>query len=373
MQNIPQLTSSSPLALFAFKRTASLFLLVFFFSLPGKSQTISQLYSSEKWDKITSYLSSADSLKSEEQALLAFTLLRLQRLEASEKVFILAEKNGAGGTRFYRQYAQLYLLQKDPMAALKVLKKGLNQSPQSTELMHDAAAIYYAEEMWVDAERVLRRLLKKKPNNPRYTAMLGNVMLEKDEPLAALQIYEAYLPNLGNTEFDRDILWDCARISRYRLSDLAAAEKYLDMLEIHFPEFWEARQELVQINILRKKYLSAERLMERARQEFLQGKLPPAWQKSGYWMIDIIDLQEHRLHVYTRLSKDKKSPDFKIFILDPGQQHVRGKAEIFRIDASNYSLSLSTNLKSEEFRCDECTDYANLRNCIRKSLAIMDR
>ena len=373
MQNIPRRTPFSTYRLFALKQTAAFFLLVFFFSLPVKSQTISQLYSNEKWDKIAPYLPKVDSLKSEEQALLAFTLLRLQRLDASEKVFILAEKNGAGGTRFYRQYAQLYLVQKDPMAALKVLKKGLNQSPQSVELMHDAAAIYYAEEMWSDAERVLRRLLKKKPNNPRYTAMLGNVMLEKDEPLAALQIYEAYLPNLGNTEFDRDILWDCARISRYRLSDLATAEKYLDMLEIHFPEFWEARQELVQINILRKKYLSAERLMERARQEFLRGKLPAAWQKSGYWMIDIIEFQEHRMHVYARLSSDDKSPEFKIFILDPGQQHVRGKAEIFRMNDSSYSLSLTTNLKSEKFRCDECTDYANLRNCIRKSLSVMDR
>lgn len=338
------------------------------FTLSG--QSIAQLYESNKWEKIAIRFPQLDSLDASEQALMAYTLLRLKRLDDSETAFRKAERNGANGPKFYRQMAQLCLMQSDQMAALKALNRGLKQSPKNPDLLHDKAAILFSLEYWEDAAIVLEQLLKIKPYNARYTAMLGQVYLELEEPLKALKFYEAFLPKIGNTIFDRDILWDCARIARYSLNNLPLAEEYLDQLSAKFPEYWEARQELVQIYILRKKFLSAERIMERARQEFTKKTLPDSWQKSGYWMIDALRFEEHLVHVYANLNSKSKRPDYKLFILDNNQQHVKGKGEITGND-EDFLLLIETKLITETHQCKSPADYSELRTCIKNHLSFL--
>jgi Flp pilus assembly protein TadD len=338
------------------------------FTLNG--QSIAQLYESNKWEKIAIRFQQLDSLDASEQALMAYTLLRLQRLDDAETAFRKAERNGANGPKFYRQMAQLCLMQSDQLAALKALNRGLMQSPKNPDVLHDKAAILFSLEYWADAALVLEQLLKIKPYNARYTAMLGQVYIELEEPLKALKFYEAYLPKIGNTIFDRDILWDCARIARYSLNNLPLAEEYLDQLSAKFPEYWEARQELVQIYILRKKFLSAERIMERARQEFSKNTLPDSWQKSGYWMIDALRFEEHQVHVYANLNPEIGELSYKLFILDNNQQHIKGKVDINKVSV-DYHLSIKTNLISETHQCKEVADYSGLRTCMRNHLSFL--
>ncbi len=351
-------------------KSTIIFLLFALTHISLSGQSIAKLYENEKWDKIAEHFPYIDSLNASEQALMAYTLLRLQRLDDSEAAFRKAEQNGASGPKFYSQMAQLCLMQSDQLAALKAIKRGLRQSPKNIELLHDQAAILYSLEYWSDAEIVLLHLLQKKPHNPRYTAMLGHIYLEKEEPLKALKFYEKYLPQAANTIFDRDILWDCARIARYSLNNLPLAEEYLDQVILKFPDFWEAKQELVQIYILRKKYLSAERIMERARQEYSKNTLPDNWQKSGYWLIDVLSYDEHRVHVYANLNSESGRPDYKLFILDAGQQHVKGKVDITK-ENDDFHLSIETNLISETHKCTSPSDYSDLRTCMKNHLGFL--
>ena len=350
------------------------FLIVFFCvaQLGVSAQSIRALFSANEFEKVGAYVNQIDSLHHNEQAMVAYALLRTERFYTAERAFMAAEENGHSNARFYHQFAQMYMARNEFPAALNKLNKALQLKPDDVMFLNDKAAALMQIEDWSEASFLLRKLLRMRPNNPKYTALLGTCYLEVEEPLKALRLYDAYLPHLGDTEFDRDILWDCARIARYRLGDLPKAEEYLLKLTNAFPDFWLGQQELVQLYNMRKKFFSAEAILKQAIYAYEKGKLPRDWMRSGYWMTDVITLNNHRIHVYASLFDDDEHPDFKLFILDPKQQHIRGKIDVWGGDNNSYDLKLETTLKSDEHKCTGVDDYARLRSCIKSYVSILD-
>lgn len=313
-----------------------------------------------------------DSLDVDEQVLVAFALLNQQKFAVAELAFAKAYQSGATGVTFHEQYAQLYLAQNNIIGALNEFDRALSFAPNNLSILHDQAAALFLFEDWVEAAKVYRRLKKWEPNNPKVISMLGTCYLEMEEPVNALRLYENYLPHLGTSRYDRDILYDCGRIARYRLNDLLLAESYFEKLTQLFPNFWEGQQELVQLYNIRKKFFSAEAIILKAAYAYEKGDLPDAWQKSGYWMTDELVFDNHRVHIYASLLQDDKYPAFKLFILDLQNQHVRGKVEVFPTSADRYLIKLKTTLVERDKTCVEVADYAVLRSCIRSFLTILD-
>lgn len=336
------------------------------------AQSVTQLFEKKSYESVAEYLTSIDSLEADEQAMVAYALLRLERFFLAEKAFIVAESSGQNSARFFHQFAQMYLVRDDYRKALNKLNRARQLAPEDLSIMHDKAAALMAIEEWQEASFLLRKMLKKRPDHAQYIALLGTCYLEKEEPLKALKLYDTYLPNVGSTVYDRDILWDCARIARYRLGDLPRAEEYLLQLTKLFPDYWEGQQELVQLYNMRKKFFSAEAILKQAAYAFEKRELPDAWMKSGYWMTDVIRLEFHRIHVYASLFDDDDHPSFKLFILDPKAQHVMGKMEIWKTSNDSYELRMETTLKKEQTQCTNVDDYGRLRSCIRRFAEELD-
>lgn len=337
-----------------------------------QGQSVRTLYNAQQYERTADYLDRIDSLNGEEQAMVAYALLRLERFFLAEKAFLAAETRGQSTARFFHQFAQMYMARSEFPAALNKLNKALLIAPDDLSVMHDKAASLMQIEDWLEASFLLRKMLRIRPHHPQYTALLGTCYLEKEEPLKALKLYDAYLPKLEHSTYDRDILWDCARIARYRLGDLPKAEEYLLTLTRVFPDFWIGQQELVQLYNMRKKFFSAEAIRKQAAYAYKQGELPNAWMRSGYWMVDVLLLENHRIHVYASLFDDEEHPTFKLFILDINQQHIRGKIEVWPADNNTYALKLKTTLKSEERVCKDSEDYARLRSCIKQFARVLD-
>lgn len=336
------------------------------------AQTVTQQFEKKSFESVADYLTAIDSLEADEQAMVAYALLRLERFFLAEKAFLVAESSGQNTARFFHQFAQMYLVRDEYRKALNKLNRALQLAPEDLSILHDKAAALMAIEEWQEASFLLRKMLKKRPDHAQYIALLGSCYLEKEEPLKALKLYDTYLPNVGNTIYDRDILWDCARIARYRLGDLPRAEEYLLQLTKLFPNFWEGQQELVQLYNMRKKFFSAEAILTQAAYAFEKRELPDAWMKSGYWMTDVMRLEFHRIHVYASLFDDEDHPAFKLFILDPKAQHVKGKMEVWKTANDTYELRMETTLKKESRQCTKVDDYGRLRSCVKRFAEELD-
>lgn len=232
---------------------------------PNIQRSIARLhFVSGDFDKSIEFYEKYLAQKSDPESIVNYSksLFYLKQIEPAQKILESYLRAYPKDTEAISTLADIYMAQKNPQSAMKLVNYGLCLEPDNLKLRIQSAKVDMALKDYACAEEKLLALLKNNPDNAEILENLGDISLYTERFMQALDYYQCI----------KD--YKCVSRLKYKIAQAHHYNKDYELGLYHYtglirdPEYSrKARIGIAEIKIIQNKPLVARKILNRVLEE----------------------------------------------------------------------------------------------------------
>lgn len=202
--------------------------------------------------------------KSDKESVLNYakSLFYLKQTEPAKQILESYLRVYPKDTEAISTLADIYMAQKNPQSAMKLVDYGICLEPDNLKLRIQSAKVDMALKDYACAEEKLLALLKNNPDNPEILENLGDISLYTERFMQALDYYQC----IENYKTISRLKYKIAQAHHYNKDYVLGEYHYAGL--INDPEYSrKARIGIAEIKIIQNKPLVARKILNRVLEE----------------------------------------------------------------------------------------------------------